>query len=537
VAEINMELEDITHTDKTIILKTETKNAEELELEWSLTQNGEEVAIEEFIEGDISIGESNIRFKEKGVYTLTASATDKIGRTFTDTISLVVYPVGSAGFYIPEIFHTDNDVKVEATFGEIEDHTADWTLIKDGETVILSDFVSGKLANDGGTLQFSQKGEYTLKASFTDDGGRTYSYEQAFKVYPVPSVSYTLPQYAHTDSDINVNVDSIEFDGLKIEWLVDNTFGFQDWATYVDGNLDNMEGHIKFKRAGIYELVARVIDETGRVFLFETGDKTEVFPVLDIKFELPHIAYTDSIIDFRTHGNNNVLPVEWSITKDGDPIAENKATDGSLNAHGGKITFLEQGEYVLTATMTDFLKRSFSYCQVIMIKPVVKYSFTMPESIDLAYFLCPKTKRKEEMQMNSELQTLRLFSPLFPHIYRKDEWGDFENDPEDLTAGEVLEYEDEIHFLIQKEKLPSEGERGLAVYLDDNLSQKVQSINPSVEEWNGELWGVTEVQTNGELSFSELAELTDWLSGQFSDGWGEGLEQREIKVDDGQLLG
>ena len=137
--------------------------------------------------------------------------------------------------------------------------------------------------------------------------------------------------------------------------------------------------------------------------------------------------------------------------------------------------------------------------------------------------------------MKSELQTLRLFSPLFPHIYRKSEWGDLDNYREDLSAGEVLKYEDKILALIQKEKLPSKGERGLAVYLDDDLSRKVYSINPTVEEWNGELWGVTQVQTYGTLSLSELVELNEWISSQFSDGWGEGLEQREIKVDDGEL--
>lgn len=137
--------------------------------------------------------------------------------------------------------------------------------------------------------------------------------------------------------------------------------------------------------------------------------------------------------------------------------------------------------------------------------------------------------------MENELTTLRLFSPLFPCIYRKNEGGDLENESEDLAPGEVLEYEDEILTLIKKERLPSEGNRGLAVYLDDNLSQKIYSITPSVEEWNDELWGVTEVQTQDELSSSELTELTEWLSGQFSDGWGEDLEQREIKVDDGEL--
>ena len=137
--------------------------------------------------------------------------------------------------------------------------------------------------------------------------------------------------------------------------------------------------------------------------------------------------------------------------------------------------------------------------------------------------------------MKNELQSLRFFSPLFPHLYRKNEWGDLDDYREDLSAGEVLEYEDEILAHIQKEKLPDEGERGLAVYLDDDLSQKVYSINPSVEEWNGELWGVTEVQTHGSLSAPEFVELTEWLSSQFSDGWGEGLEQREIKIDDGEL--
>ena len=57
--------------------------------------------------------------------------------------------------------------------------------------------------------------------------------------------------------------------------------------------------------------------------------------------------------------------------------------------------------------------------------------------------------------MKNELQTLRLFSPLFPHIYRKNEWGDLDDYREDLTAGEILEYEDKILALIQKESCPA----------------------------------------------------------------------------------
>ncbi len=106
--------------------------------------------------------------------------------------------------------------------------------------------------------------------------------------------------------------------------------------------------------------------------------------------------------------------------------------------------------------------------------------------------------------MYNELQTLRLFSPLFPRFYSRNEWGDLEDEPEDLSPAELLEYEDEILALIEKYKLPDEGERGLAVYLHDAaLSEKVYSINPTVEKRNGELWCVTEVQTHGDLSPSE----------------------------------
>lgn len=135
-----------------------------------------------------------------------------------------------------------------------------------------------------------------------------------------------------------------------------------------------------------------------------------------------------------------------------------------------------------------------------------------------------------------ELQTLRLWNPLFPKIYRKNEWGDTEYEPEDMEANEIVEYQEEILAAIEREKLSNEGERGLAVYLDnDVLKGKVYSINPIVEEWDGKLWGVTEVQSHGELTQAELDEVISELTGQFSDGWGEGFEQRAIDTPYGEL--
>jgi hypothetical protein len=379
VAEVKLTLPTVSHTDKTVALKTETKETDGLTVAYTLTRNGEPAETDTWIEGNPADG--SIRFKEKGVYALTASVTDDTGRVFSDTAHITVYPVGSAGFYLPEIFHTDSTVMVEAVFGEIGSHTANWTLLRDGKEVSLTDAVEGTLGNSGGELKFHAKGSYVLKAEFTDDGGRTYRYEQGFKVYPVPAVSYSLPEYVHTDTDIAVKTETTDLDGLTVEWLVDNTYGFQDWPTYVDGTLTNGGGTIRFKRAGVYELAARVTDETGRVFLYESHDKCEVLPVLTIGFELPEFAYTDTALDLRTHGNNQVLPVEWSVTKDGKSLPLSEAFSGGLNAQGGKITFLDDGEYVLTATMTDYLKRSYSHGESIRILPVVQYAFTMPQTV------------------------------------------------------------------------------------------------------------------------------------------------------------
>lgn len=139
-------------------------------------------------------------------------------------------------------------------------------------------------------------------------------------------------------------------------------------------------------------------------------------------------------------------------------------------------------------------------------------------------------------QLPEELTTLRLFSPLYPQVFTRDEYGDLNWEPEEMSAQELCDYREEILRAIADRRLDSEGDRGLAVYLHNALlGRKVYSMNPTLEEWDGRLWGVLEVQTRGELSEGELRELTEEWSGQCSDGWGEGFEQREIKIDQGEL--
>ena len=380
VAGIAFELPAASHTDTTLEVSTTLTEADGLTVTWNLTKNGDTAVLADELEGSLTNDGGKIRFKDKGVYMLTGSITDETGRIFEASETITIYPVGSIGFYVPEITHTDKAVRVESRFDNLGDAAIQWSLTKDGEAVTLTDAVLGKLTDNGGSIFFKEKGEYVLKAAFTDPAGRTYSYTAPVKVYPVPSNSYKLPETAYTDTIVNVIPETLELGSLKVEWLLENGFGFQDFATYVDGTLEDSGGSIRFKHAGTYELIARITDETGRVFLFENGGKIEVLPVLNISFEFPESTHTDRTVDLRTRGNNNVLPVEWSLTKDGEPVEISDALEGTLNAYGGKIQYKDVGSYTLTASMTDALGRVFSYSASTTVYPIPSISLSVQQT-------------------------------------------------------------------------------------------------------------------------------------------------------------
>lgn len=370
VAGIAFTLPTASHMDTEVTVEPVLTNADELPVMWSLTKNGESAVLCDELEGTLTDAGGRIRFNDKGVYMLTGTLTDETGRTFKAAQTITIYPVGSVGIYLPEITHTDQSVLVEATFQNLGAASVQWSLTKDGEEAAVSDCIDGVLTETDSSVRFKEKGDYALKASFTDPAGRTYSYNTSVKVYPVPVITYKLPETAHTDTEILINPKISELGDLKVEWMLENGLGFQNWSTYIDGKLDNNGGSIRFKHAGTYELITRITDETGRVFLYEDGGKVEVLPVLSITFELPETTHTDRTLDLRTRGNNNVLPVEWTLTRDGQPVEISDVLAGSLNAYGGKIQFQEVGKYTLTASMTDALDRVFSYSDSVTVYPI-----------------------------------------------------------------------------------------------------------------------------------------------------------------------
>ena len=134
---------------------------------------------------------------------------------------------------------------------------------------------------------------------------------------------------------------------------------------------------------------------------------------------------------------------------------------------------------------------------------------------------------------------MKFYSPLtadfFPNEpdYEDEFYDEYEGCP--LDGHELLEYETAIHDAVENDTRDFGGNLMQYYHEDDSVRGKVVTAIPSVEVHGNKLCGCLTVELKEPLLDDEQTVLCNYITGQYSDGWGEGFEQRDIRVDDGTL--
>lgn len=151
-------------------------------------------------------------------------------------------------------------------------------------------------------------------------------------------------------------------------------------------------------------------------------------------------------------------------------------------------------------------------------------------------------EQDEKIQMDLLTPLTADFMPeqSFWDSLEEDEAWESEYDGLPLDGADLVQYQDAIQEMVDRENaLGSEDGKpcNLMDYFHGNpaIAEKVESAVVSVKEADGVLYGCTTLWLKELLEADELTELCEYITGQYSDGWGEGFEQREIKLDGGEL--
>ena len=134
----------------------------------------------------------------------------------------------------------------------------------------------------------------------------------------------------------------------------------------------------------------------------------------------------------------------------------------------------------------------------------------------------------KEMTKSLAGTKISFFCPLAGNI------NDHEGDYYEADGAMLTDNIDKIEDAIRSEQAR---ELKMGEYISDHadIKGKVLFAEWGVEEHYGALYGKIDCYLSEELSPEETERLKDAITGQNSDGLGEGFEQREIHIDEGDL--
>lgn len=152
------------------------------------------------------------------------------------------------------------------------------------------------------------------------------------------------------------------------------------------------------------------------------------------------------------------------------------------------------------------------------------------------YILHDQLDNKEELY-DLLIELKEANAPIVTTFYcpLSGQLNDGEYDDMSEVDGKFLrDYISEIEEKLESEQNP---DFELGDYITDHLTAdaKLKMARWSVEEIGGVLYGRIDCRSAEAFTFEEIEAIKDGITGQNSDGFGEGFEQREIHTNDGDL--
>ena len=144
----------------------------------------------------------------------------------------------------------------------------------------------------------------------------------------------------------------------------------------------------------------------------------------------------------------------------------------------------------------------------------------------------PNARRLYDDFRQEHVKAFKFYCPL--KVVWDMDYEDNEVYPEDAAV-----FYNNIKYALAEFEEPEEKDRGLMYWYHnegDGVDDKVYSARMDVEVYEGELVGVITAKIVGELTDDEMRTFKDYITGQLSDGAGEGFEQRPISTSGGDIL-
>jgi hypothetical protein len=126
--------------------------------------------------------------------------------------------------------------------------------------------------------------------------------------------------------------------------------------------------------------------------------------------------------------------------------------------------------------------------------------------------------------------TQKFYCPLRVVVYVPNRWGDYDDKGYEYDGEFAARYENRIRQRLLAYNADCDN---MAEYYSGSnaLVRKLRSVVWDFERRGSELYGCITVETAGELTTEQEADLKQWIEGQNADGLGEGFEQQEIEID------